>query len=674
MYKLTRALPVALILLIAQLAASPAAAVAEEQEGGVGLIGETEDDAADEEEAEADVAEDEPERRAERGPFERVVAAPLSASGAPGLNRVISGRSLDAGTFGFSLFGQFLSASDFVVRSDDVSLMAGSVSAAYSPLDWLTVYAQMQARSASNSRGRPELIQSIGDFSVGALAAYEVIPGLYLGGTLNLLFPTAADRVGVAGSAISTDLLTTTTFGVHEVSDLSLPLWFHLNLGVLFDRGDNLFDVPLGPTSRFGHNIHDYNRFRMALGVELEAGMFAPFAELVMDAPLAASCNNALPQACVIDNGFSAWPAFLSVGTRFAPHPIVALLAGFEFGLTTSESQGTPAVPAWSMFFGASFHIDPRPVAPEVVEVEPEEPEEPAASEVGWLAGAILDQQTDLPIEGVRISFEGIEWSAVVTDDEGQFRTPPLPAGESFEMHLEHPRYRSRTLPVNIREGERHGDLKMALATELSRIQGVVRVRENSALIGALVAARGETDVDLPVDPDTGRFLLELEPGRYQITVSAPGHHALRETLDLDVGHMTRNVELRPLQRENLPRWSADAIVFDSVDPEITFDGLNLSEEGTAALTMVARLITASDASQILIRMHTDDVGDVEAELDLLELRSMEVMDALIEAGLSEDQLDVELVGSEEPLYPNVNDRNRERNNRVEFIELFIPE
>lgn len=670
-----RALLVASLLFVAW----PAIAQSEEEDPWDDLFGEElppEPEVEEEEPRQRDAPRERRERpETERGESTASTGAPLTSTGAPGLVRVVSARGLEEGTFGFALTGEYMRATNFVIRGDEVERIIGSVSAAWSPLDWLTVFGQLGARSATNSLGDPLLIQSVGEVSLGAVAGAEVSRGIYLGGMLRLGIPPAANEIGVEGPAISSDLFATTSIGLHEAGNMGLPWWIHLNVGFVLDRSAELFGQPLGPASRFGHHVHDYDRFRIGLGTEVEVGQFSPFGEFLMDVPLSAPCNNAVAQACVSDEGISAWPAFITLGTRFAPLPQISLLGAFEFGMTSSESQGTPAVPAWNLIFGAAWHIDPRPVPPEIVEIEVESEREEvvAAPPEGWLTGRVLDQQTELPIEGARIRFEGTEWSAIATNDDGAFRTPPLPAGSRMEMVLEHPRYRTRTLPVTINEGERAGDLRMVLATEMARIQGVVQVRDSASLVGALVAVRGEVDVDLQVDPDTGRFLLEVEPGRYIFTVSAPGHHALRETVDLTVGLSQRNVELRPLQDPGLPRWSADAIVFDGTEPRITFDGDDLTPEGAEAMALVARLIAAGDRSRVLVRIHTDDRGDVTEELDVADARSTAILAALAARNLPADRFEIELVGSAEPLYPNVNARNRLRNNRVEFIQLFLP-
>jgi outer membrane protein OmpA-like peptidoglycan-associated protein len=70
------------------------------------------------------------------------------------------------------------------------------------------------------------------------------------------------------------------------------------------------------------------------------------------------------------------------------------------------------------------------------------------------------------------------------------------------------------------------------------------------------------------------------------------------------------------------------------------------------------------------IRGHTDDIGGDEYNLKLSTERANEVMDLLINQGISPTKLIAKGFGKTKPLNPNDNDENRKKNRRTEFVIL----
>ena len=92
-----------------------------------------------------------------------------------------------------------------------------------------------------------------------------------------------------------------------------------------------------------------------------------------------------------------------------------------------------------------------------------------------------------------------------------------------------------------------------------------------------------------------------------------------------------------------------------------------MTPTGQAALDELAAFMAADPTMRVRVRAHIDDREDGEAEAELTEARAQAVVDYLVSKGVSENRLRSEGVGALEPLFPNVSERNRELNNRVEL-------
>ena len=90
----------------------------------------------------------------------------------------------DLGTRGllrFAVTGEYFSNANFPVQGAENTRTAGSFSVAYVPLDFLEVYAAYTASANTNSRSSPNLIQALGDVTLGARASKRWAKGLYAG-------------------------------------------------------------------------------------------------------------------------------------------------------------------------------------------------------------------------------------------------------------------------------------------------------------------------------------------------------------------------------------------------------------------------------------------------------------------------------------------------------------
>ena len=84
-------------------------------------------------------------------------------------------------------------------------------------------------------------------------------------------------------------------------------------------------------------------------------------------------------------------------------------------------------------------------------------------------------------------------------------------------------------------------------------------------------------------------------------------------------------------------------------------------------LAEALRIIEANSTAKIIIEGHADSTGNDQINLPLSELRASQVLDYLIQAGISPDRLSIVGYGSSQPLGNNSTADGRAQNRRVDF-------
>ncbi len=101
---------------------------------------------------------------------------------------------------------------------------------------------------------------------------------------------------------------------------------------------------------------------------------------------------------------------------------------------------------------------------------------------------------------------------------------------------------------------------------------------------------------------------------------------------------------------------------------EFPFGTDEIKYRGRLILDRVFQILQKYENYDVLIEGHTDDIGKEEYNLELSERRAKAVNDFLAGRGIRIDRLSFVGMGETVPLYPNINDENRRRNRRVEFM------
>ena len=591
-------------------------------------------------------------------------------NGSTGLFRLLTADGLPQNHFALSLQGEFFSGSDVIVVGDSDRRFGGRLALGWGITDHVELSVGLGAHSNFNDAAEPpapELIQSVGNVAFALRGYGEVTPGLSLGAQFGGELPAAASDVGLdlGASIIEIQGLATADFRAWSPA----PLRAHLNIGYSIDGEEDLFSGKLTRIERFGHDVRGYDSVRLGLGVDAPLKYISPSIEWNLDVPVGAPCEVApgLP-ACVADLGFSSFPSTLVIGAKGRPLAGVTLSAGVELGVTTKESQGTPAIPAWNMLFGASYELDPRPrVVERVVEVEvPAEESAAQQAATSYVVGIIVDGATQQPVAGARVKYPSSEYSDQVTGPDGRFRSYDMAPGTVVNIEISHPDYQTRAQRMTVAADVRTGNVALQQAISGTRIVGRVRSATDPNLAATLTLQGPETRT-IEVDPAAGSFEVDVKPGEYRVTVSAPGHVSTTDTVVLNSGRQELNYNLVALPTGTRVRIAGTAILIDDANAQVTFEGERLTQDSRETLNQVAELLAADGSLKLTIRSHTDARENPAEATRITQRRARAVLDYLTSRGIDADRLQAAGAGDGEPIYPNISDRNRRRNNRVEF-------
>lgn len=415
----------------------------------------------------AEASEEEPEVDAQYRTKSFKQQSSLAAS--TGLFRVHEAGAGAAGTFKMSLLWSIYSGSGFLCNAespcpippgdtpeqeDDVFRVGHHMAVSATLFSFLEAFLGFHNYATSNDRGRPGLLEVLGDLNIGAkgFSPYEPDTLFSYGGELDLRLVNGSGDVGFDGSSTGFGFrgLLTTDFNNRTNPDDRIPLRLHLNLGYSLDNSAQVVDElentppPVGRggrvtrVERFGLNIDRVDSFEFGLGAEVVHDIIRPFLEWTIDVPV-----NRQGYVCVVEDaaaagdlclgnesGFSTSPSRLTLGARVFPWQDLGLAGtiGLDIGTgaTSRFIEEVAPEPSYNFYIGVSYAVDTEP-AVQVEKVEPPPP--PVIEPRRYFVGKVLDANTGEPIPSAILRFEGRPLPGVVTSEEGKFRTVDLDPG-----------------------------------------------------------------------------------------------------------------------------------------------------------------------------------------------------------------------------------------------------
>ncbi len=384
----------------------------------------------------------------------------------------------------------------------------------------------------------------------------------------------------------------------------------------------------------------------------------------------------------------------------------------------------------YDVLLALSYAIDARerPASqPQTVEVVREVPKPlPPNPRV---QGAVVDAATGAPVAGATIAYPGLGLTAQQADEQGLFVSYELPPGEA-RLDVSHPDYDSRTCSVEIPKPAAvpaHGapattpaaapaqpgraaaapaaalgqqpaapasppahptqapgtagtaaaasGVLVPLRCELTAkpraggVRGLVLGEGGKHVAGAHVDLIGPTTQSLVTD-DQGQFVVvSAVAGSYGARIEADGY--LIRLVSFDVapgGTATPEITLLPKPKRSQVELTKQEV---RIHKQIFFNtnSAQISEKSNALLSEIADVLLRNPQVKLVeIQGHTDSTGSPDVNMQLSQSRAEAVRKWLIEAGVDASRLVAKGYGDTRPLVPNLTDRNRARNRRVQFI------
>jgi outer membrane protein OmpA-like peptidoglycan-associated protein len=413
----------------------------------------------------------------------------LTLSGSTGLLRVANATSAPVGTFRVQVLWDYFSSNGFLCngatvcnsqQEDKASHFGATFAASATVTSFLEGYVAIRSFANSNDQGRPELLQVLGDTTIGAKlfmpAPTEAYRLFNVGGDLQLLLLNGSGGVGLDGGSTSFRGRVNSTFDF-RTADGGLPLLAHVNLGYRFDNSGKIVEPteekrgnrPITRIERFGLGI---NRVDAAeIGVALE-GMFQinenvrwlrPFVEYTIDIPVNRQ-NYACPSnridsgdACLQnESSFRATPSRLTGGLRVNPYLKGLMLTGaVDIGLSGTSvflQEVAPQAP-WTVWWGIGYGFDVVERPPVIKTLPPvERIVQSAAPPQYFVQGTVHEAGSAVGVPNAIVRFDGRDMTGMVTDNSGKFRTANVEPG-TYTFKVKADGYKDGTCSVTVTAG-----------------------------------------------------------------------------------------------------------------------------------------------------------------------------------------------------------------------------
>jgi outer membrane protein OmpA-like peptidoglycan-associated protein len=160
---------------------------------------------------------------------------------------------------------------------------------------------------------------------------------------------------------------------------------------------------------------------------------------------------------------------------------------------------------------------------------------------------------------------------------------------------------------------------------------------------------------------DSVFIVKEKTPTKITISASAPGYFSWTKTLEgerIPVENSNRIIHLKPITKGST--IVLENILFNAGSPVI----LPSSHD---ELNKLVTFLNENPQTEILISGHTDNRGNAEIDLELSKKRAVNVMNYLIQHGISGKRITAKGFGMTKPIADNNTEEGRAKNRRVEF-------
>lgn len=579
---------------------------------------------------------------------------------------VPSARMGPKGIVRIGFLSEYLNIVDFPVRNAQDIRSGITFAASFQPFTWGEVYAGYTAAANTNNRTAPNLIQALGDLTLGIKASNEWVKGLHAGVDLRLLTFSGVGNQGIDKFAVGFKPTALVTYDVRSIAP-KVPIIGTLALGFTLDSTAGLVTQRLNASEEFALGINKYHRFNFGLNLEVPLPIATPFVEYSLAAPLGVA-NGLLtgPDGSSVPTG-AAMAQQLGLGVKVTAIKDLTVISGFNIGLTRQVGLGVPATPPWNFFLGASFAIDPfqRGETKTIETVRERKVEQKVELAKSRVEGTVINAETKAPIAGAVIAIPGI--SPAASDPQGKFTTLDL-KDTKVTLSVTREGFKPAEQSVTLEPGK-PAKVEVALEEDVKKGVFEVTATSNKKPIKATVSLKGPFEANVETVEGATKEV-EVPAGTYTASATAEGYlSATREVQVPAGGKMPLAFELAPAPKKMLVIFKGDKIEilqqvhFATGKSTILADSYDL-------LKQVVDVIVRNNVKRVSIEGHTDNKGVKAANQTLSEDRARAVKDYLVSQGVDAKRLESVGYGDNKPIAPNLTARGRELNRRVEFIVL----
>ncbi len=568
-----------------------------------------------------------------------------------------------------SLLGEYFNATQFPVQSARNIRSAVTFAASFVPFSWAEIFLSYGAASNSNNRTSPNLIQTMGELTLGFKASREWTAGIFAGIDVRAFSFPGVGSQGVDRFAwgVRPSFVGTADF---RAFSRRLPLILTVNAGVTLDSTQNLIqNETLNASEEFAYNVNRYHRLNVGAALEFAIPVIAPFVEYRFAPPLGVEGGQLVGPSGLSVSALAAANQAIGVGFKVTAIRDLTLIAAADFGLTRSVGLGITATPPWNVLVGASFAVDPfaRPQAKIVEKIVEHRVEAPVPIR---LQGVVVDADTNDRLSDVIISGAGAY--AVASDQSGRFMThevsgPRVQVTATREgFHETHQTVlldaaKPTSLTIELKKKAPKTQFKLSATSSGRPIKATIQ-------ISAAGNQPGDWPITLELTPEAASIARELPAGNYVVTAVGEGYLSQVKSIQVgSVGTTEVAFDLAPAPKKMLANLKGNKI---EISQQVRFatGSAEILPVSHGLLTQVVDIILRKNIRRLRVEGHTDNRGNKPVNLKLSTDRAEAVANFLTAQGIDRERLTALGFGDSRPVAPNLTARGRELNRRVEFV------
>jgi hypothetical protein len=381
---------------------------------------------------------------------------------------------------------------------------------------------------------------AVGDPRVFARAGTSLSDALELGLELSLWLP-GGDAPSVAFDAASVDARA--LMGIVVADGVIIDV----SAGYRLDNSAQAFDAPerLSPPDRISLGLSDFDAVLLGVGGSVRLDSLELLAELTAE-PLVGSGGPGFSK--------SALRADLGVRAPVSEGLWVGGLGEASLSGRPDVAAGSPLVPVEPRFsvlatVAYAFDLSDRPAPaerppPDVVEPDPPKPTEPppVAEKTERDVVIRIHDKAGKPIVDaeVRVVIGEREFPATVVEGD-VYRADGVVNG-SGRLIVSASGFGRVEQEITARGDTMDLEVELEPATQMAQLRGLIRAFTGDPIAAKIRVQPG--DRELTADSN-GTFTVDLDPGAYQVTISADGYRDQRRTVRVERGGvMILNSEL----------------------------------------------------------------------------------------------------------------------------------